>query len=58
MHIINISKYNAHTSPTFKRLKLLKIEDIKLCEMKFYYKYENGNLPGFFKKKSLCSQFK
>ncbi len=52
MRIISVSKYNAHTCPIFKRLKLLKIEDIiKLNETKFYYKYENGNLPDFFFKK-------
>ncbi len=51
MRIISVSKYKAHTSPIFKRLKLLKIEDIiKLNEMKFYYQYENGNLPDFLKK--------
>ncbi len=52
LRIISISKYNAHTSPIFKRLKLLKIEDIiKLNKMKFLYKYENRNLLCFFKKK-------
>jgi hypothetical protein len=53
MRVISISKYNAHTEPLFKNLKLLKIEDIlKLNELKFYHKFENGLLPTYFKKKS------
>ncbi len=32
-----------------KKLKLLKIEDIlKLNEIKFYYKLENGKLSAYF----------
>ncbi len=51
MRIINVSKYNAHTDPLFKNGKLLKIEDIlKLNELKFYYKFENGSLPNYLKK--------
>jgi len=46
VRILNISKYNAHTEPIFKTLKLLKVTDIlKLQELKFYYKYENNKLP-------------
>ncbi len=52
MRIINVSKYNAHTDPLFKNTKLLKIEGIlKLNELKFYYKFENGSLPNYFKKR-------
>ncbi len=37
IRIINLSKYNDHTEPIFKKLKLLKIEDIlKLNEVKLY----------------------
>ncbi len=37
------SKYNAHTEPIFKKLKLLKNEDIlKLQELKLYYKNKNN----------------
>ncbi len=40
--ILNLSKYNAHTEPIFKELKLLKVKDIlKLQELKFYFKYKN-----------------
>ncbi len=42
IRIINLSKHNDHTEPIFKKLKLLKLEDIlKLNELKFYYKLEN-----------------
>jgi hypothetical protein len=46
IRILNISKYNAHTEPIFKTLKLLKVNDIlKLQEFKFYYKFKNNKLP-------------
>ena len=46
---ITCSKYNAHTDPLFKRLKLLKVNDIyKLTALKFYYKFKNGLLPTSF----------
>ena len=46
---ITLSKYNAHTDPLFIKLKLLKIQDIySLCLLKFYHKYKNNLLPGFF----------
>lgn len=46
MRIITCSKYNAHTTPIFKNLGLLKINDIlNLHLFKFYYKYVNNNLP-------------
>ncbi len=49
IRIINLSKYNAHTEPLFKKLKLLKIEDIlKLNEIKFYFKLVNKKLPVYF----------
>ena len=38
--IITGSKYNAHTEPLFKTLKLLKFTDfLKLRELHFYYKF-------------------
>ncbi len=46
VRITSLSKYNAHTEPIFKSLKLLKLTDIlKLHELKFYYKYTNNKLP-------------
>ena len=43
------SKYNAHTDPLFKSLKLLKIKDIFDVQcMKFWYKFINNNVPTYF----------
>lgn len=40
------SKYNAHTEPLFKKLKVLKVNDIlQLQELKFYYKFVRVKLP-------------
>ena len=40
VHMISCSKFNVHTEPLFKTLKLLKVEDIfKIITHKFYYKY-------------------
>ena len=42
-------KFNAHTDPIFKRLNVLKIDDLrKLCEFTFYYNFVNGRLPEYF----------
>ena len=49
MRIITCSKYNAHTTPIFKSLCLLKIEEIfKLSLLKFFWKLENKKLPSYF----------
>ncbi len=46
IRIIYLNKYNAHTEPIFKELKLIKLNDIlKLQELKFYYKFKNIKLP-------------
>ncbi len=46
--MLSLSKYNAHTDPHFKILKLLKVNDIfKLQELKFYYKFKNHKLPHY-----------
>ena len=51
VRIITLSKYNAHTVPIYKELKLLKVSDIyKLQELKFYHKLINKQLPGYFYK--------
>ncbi len=48
VRILNISKYNAHTEPIFKTLRLLKVNDIlKLQEPKFHYQYKNNLLPHY-----------
>ena len=44
--IITCSKYNAHTEPLFKTVKLLKFTYlIKLRELNFYYKFIHKLLP-------------
>ena len=46
---ISRSKYNAHTSPIFKNLELLKIEDIlNISLLKFQFKLVNEKLPHYF----------
>ncbi len=48
IRIISLSKYNAHTEPIFKHLKLLKVSDIlKLQMLKLYYKFKHGQLPTY-----------
>ncbi len=48
VRIISLSKYNAHTEPIFKQLKLLKVPDIlKVQELKFFYKYQHKQLPDY-----------
>ena len=49
VRVITSSAYNAHTSPIFKNLRLLKIYDIHtLQQLKFYYKMVHTNLPIYF----------
>ena len=44
--IITCQKYNAHTEPLFKKLGLLKLNDLfRLKVLKLYYKFNNGLLP-------------
>ena len=46
IRIITTSSYISHTVPLFKRLNLLKVDDIlTLQELKFYFKYKEGALP-------------
>ena len=43
-------KYNAHTEPLFKSLKLLKLEDlIELNTLKFYFNLKKEKVPEYFK---------
>ena len=49
IRIITLSKYNSHSEPHFKSLKLLKIKDIlKLQQLKFIYKLLNKSIPKYF----------
>ena len=44
--ILCLTKYNAHTEPLFKKLKILNVTDtLKLHELKLYYKYVHTTLP-------------
>ena len=44
--VITCSRFNAHTEPLFKSLKLLKLEDLLyLIVLKLYYKLCHGDLP-------------
>ena len=46
IRIITCSKFNAHTNPIFKSLKLLKLDDLRMLnEFKFYFKFVNQSLP-------------
>ena len=46
IRIMTNNKYNAHTDPLFKSLKLLKIKDIFDVQcMKIWYRFVNNNVP-------------
>ena len=46
---ITNSWYRTHTTPIFKSLNILKINDLYwLMVLKFYYKLENKLLPSYF----------
>ena len=43
VRIITCQKYNAHTDPLFKKLSLLKLNDLfRVNVLKLYYKFHNG----------------
>ena len=45
IRITYLTKYNAHTEPLFKKLKILNVTDmLKLHELKLYYKYVHTSL--------------
>ena len=46
VRIINCQKYSAHTDPLFKKLSLLKLNNLfRLNVLKLYYKFHKGLLP-------------
>ena len=46
---ITNSKYNAHTDPLFKNLRILKIHDMYNINLyKFYYRLKHNDLPAYF----------
>ena len=49
VRVVSRSKYNAHTEPLFKKLNLLKLDDIfKLNILKTFFNYTNETLPKYF----------
>ena len=49
IRLITLSKYNSHTGPLFKKLKLLTIKDmLALQEFKLYYKLAHIELSDYF----------
>ena len=58
VRIISLSKYNAHTDPLFKHLKLLKMKDIhQIQQLKFYHKLINNQTPKYFTSLDLVFNF-
>ena len=50
IRLLTNSKYNAHTNPLFKSMKILKIEDMRrIQELVFFYKFSKNMLPVYFK---------
>ncbi len=48
VRIITLSGYSSHSEPLFKQLNVLKIADqLRLQELKFYFKYIHKNLPAY-----------
>ena len=49
VRIINQSGFNAHTTPIFKSLKIVKAKDVYTCnKYTFLYKLQNKSLPQYF----------
>ena len=56
VRLINKSKYNSHTEPIYKNMKLLKFDDIfKLNCLKLFFKHINLKLPSYFLNYKLIS---
>jgi hypothetical protein len=51
IRVVTCSKYNMHTEPLLKNLKILKASDIfKLAKLKFYHKFVNNKHPLYLQK--------
>ena len=49
VRVIVNANYNAHADPIFKRLNILKVDDIAVSKLyKFYYRYTKKTLPHYF----------
>ena len=57
IRVITGSRYNEHTEPLFKSLRLIKIDDLfRLNIVKFYYKLIHKKVPAYFYTYSLERQ--
>ena len=57
IRILTNSQYICHTEPLFKRLKILRLNDLfKLAQLKFLHKHVNRKLPDFFSSMSFTHQ--
>ena len=49
VRVMSLSKSNAYADPIFRKLNILKMEDIlEMQQLKFYYKLRNNRLPDYF----------
>ena len=56
VRIITCSKYNAHSSPLYRRPQILKIYDVyTLAKLKFYYKHIANQLPSNLQRMSFAT---
>ena len=56
IRVLNVSKYNAHTDPLFKQIKLLNVKDIlKVQGLQFYYKLIHHKLPAYLQNLQLLT---
>ena len=54
IRIISLSKFNAHTDPLFKKLKLLKVFDLLTLQvLKTYSKFKHNKLPAYLQNGAL-----
>ena len=57
IRIITNSKYLQHTTPLFKKLSLLRLEDMfKMNMLKWYYRHQKKELPAYFTNFEIKSQ--
>ena len=56
IRLIVLRKYNNHTAPLFKKLKLLTLKDmLAFQEVKFYYKLTHNELPAYFQNRQIVT---
>ena len=56
VRVITNSHFIAHTEPLFKKLSILKLDDIfKLQVLKFYFNYRHNSVPIYFQLEKLST---